>query len=43
MNTPEYPLIKEPARSILNMSPEDQKTFQSLVNIYNIDIRDYNI
>ena len=28
---------------MLNLSPEDQKTFQSLINIYNIDMRDYNI
>ena len=27
MDTPEYPFTKEPARSMLNMSPEDQKTF----------------
>ena len=25
------------------MSPEDQKIFQSLINIYNTDIKDYNI
>ena len=43
MDTLEYPFIKEPARSILNISPEDQKTFQSLINIYNTDIKDYNI
>ena len=28
---------------MLNISPEDQKTFQSLINIYNTDIKDYNI
>ena len=28
---------------MLDISPEDQKTFQSLINIYNINIRDYNI
>ena len=28
---------------MLNMSPEDQKTFQSLINIYNTDTREYNI
>ena len=42
-DTPEYPLTEEPARSMLDMSPEDQKTFQSLINIYNTDMRDYNI
>ena len=43
MDTFEYLPTKEPARLILNISPEDQKTFQSLINIYNTDIRDYNI
>ena len=43
MDTFKYLFTKEPARSMLNMSPEDQKTFQSLINIYNTDIRDYNI
>ena len=43
MDTLKYPLIKEPTRSILNISPEDQKTFQNLINIYNTDIKDYNI
>ena len=28
---------------MLDMSPENQKTFQSLINIYNTNIRDYNI
>ena len=28
---------------MLDISPEDQKTFQSLINIYNTDMRDYNI
>ena len=43
MDTLKYPFTKEPARSILNISPEDQKPFQSLINIYNTNIRDYNI
>ena len=43
MDTPKYPPTKEPARLILNISPENQKTFQSLITIYNTDIRDYNI
>ena len=42
-DTSEYPPTEEPARSMLDMSPEDQKTFQSLFNIYNIEMRDYNI
>ena len=43
MDTLKYPFIKEPTRLILDISPENQKTFQSLINIYNTDIRDYNI
>ena len=43
MDTLKYPFTKEPTRSILNISPENQKIFQSLINIYNIEIRDYNI
>ena len=43
MDTPKYLFTKEPTRLILNISPENQKTFQSLINIYNIDIKDYNI
>ena len=43
MDTFKYPFIKKPARLILNISPENQKTFQSLINIYNINIKNYNI
>ena len=43
MDTLEYPLTEELARSILNISLENQKIFQSLINIYNIEIKDYNI
>ena len=43
MDTLKYPLTKEPARSILNISPKNQKTFQSLINIYNTDIKNYNV
>ena len=43
MNTLEYPFTEERARSILNISPENQKTFQSLINIYNIKIKNDNI
>ena len=43
MDTLEYLLIKEPARLILNISSENQKIFQSLINIYNIEIKDYNL
>ena len=43
MDTLKYPFTQEPARLILNISPENQKTFQSLINIYNTDIKDYNI
>ena len=43
MDTLKYPPIKEPARLILNIFLENQKTFQSLINIYNTDIKDYNI
>ena len=42
-DTPTYLPIKEPVKSILNISPKDQKTFQSLFNIYNIEIKYYNI
>ena len=28
---------------MLDMSPENKKTVQSLINIYNTDMRDYNI
>ena len=43
MDTPEYPLTEELTWSILNISPENQKTIQSLINIYNTNIKDYNI
>ena len=43
MDTPEYPSIKEPTRWMLNISSENQKIFQNLINIYNTDIKDYNI
>ena len=43
MDTLKYPFTKEPARSMLDMSPENQKTFQSLINIYNTDMKDYNV
>ena len=43
MDTLKYPPTEEPARLMLNISPEDQKTFQSLINIHNTDMRDYNI
>ena len=43
MNALKYPPIEEPARSISDISPEDQKTFQNLINIHNIKMRDYNI
>ena len=41
-DTPEYPPTKEPARSMSDMSPEDLLIFQSLINIYDIDMREYN-
>ena len=40
--TPEYTPTVEPAMSMSEMSPEDQRIFQSLINLYNIDMREYN-